>query len=61
MFSKCQQWNDLPGEFVGAGSVNEFKRGLIRFYGGNRGFFWSSLDIFFRYELLRKVTFPLQF
>jgi len=24
-------------------------------------FFWSSLDIFPHYELLRKVTFPLQF
>jgi len=29
--SVCQQWNDLPGEVVGAGSVNRFKRGLIRF------------------------------
>jgi len=30
MFSNrvCQQWNDLPGEVVGAGSVNEFKRGV---------------------------------
>jgi len=29
MFSNrvCQQWNDLPGEVVGAGSVNGFKRG----------------------------------
>jgi len=31
MFSNrvCQQWNDIPGEVVGKGSVNEFKRGLI--------------------------------
>jgi len=28
MFSNrvCQQWNDLPGEVVGAGSVNGFNR-----------------------------------
>jgi len=24
----CQQWNDLPGKVVGAGSVNGFKRGF---------------------------------
>jgi len=38
MFSNrvCQQWNDLPGEVVGAGSIIGFKRGLIRFEGGNR-------------------------
>jgi len=24
----CQQWNDLPGEVVGTGSVNGFKRGV---------------------------------
>jgi len=24
----CQQWNDLPGEVVDAGSVNGFKRGV---------------------------------
>jgi len=31
MFSNrvCQQWNDLPGEVVGAGSVNWFKRGGV--------------------------------
>jgi len=30
MFSNrvCQQWNDLPGEVVCAGSVNGFKRGV---------------------------------
>jgi len=29
MFSNrvCQQWSDLPGEVVGDGSVNWFKRG----------------------------------
>jgi len=24
----CPQWNDLPGEVLGAGSVNGFKRGV---------------------------------
>jgi len=30
MFSNrvCHQWNDLPGEFVGVGSVHGFKRGV---------------------------------
>jgi len=32
MFSNrvCRQWNDVPVEVVEAGSVNGFKRGLIR-------------------------------
>jgi len=64
MFSNrvCQQWNDLPGEVVGAGSVNGFKRGVDKIFMGAIGdSFWSSLDIFPGYKLLRKVTFPLHF
>jgi len=36
MFSNrvCQQWNDLPGEVVGAGSVNGFKRGADKILRG---------------------------
>jgi len=36
MFSNrvCQQWNDLPGEVVGAGSVNEFKSGADKIFRG---------------------------
>jgi len=36
MFSKgvCQQWNDLPGEAVGVGSVNGFKRGVDKILRG---------------------------
>jgi len=36
MFSNrvCQQWNDLPGEVVGAGSANRFKRGVDKILRG---------------------------
>jgi len=36
MFSNrvCQQWNGLPGEVVGAGSVNVFKRGADKILRG---------------------------
>jgi len=36
MFSNrvCQQWNDLPGEVVGAGSLNGFKRGVHKILRG---------------------------
>jgi len=36
MFSNrvCQQWNDLPGEVVGAGSVSGFKRGVDKILRG---------------------------
>jgi len=39
MFSNrvCQQWNDLPGEIVGAGSVNGFKRGVDKIIRGQWG------------------------
>jgi len=30
----CQQWNDLPGEVVGARSVNRFKRGVDKILWG---------------------------
>jgi len=43
----CQQWNDLPGEIVDAGSVNGFKRGVDKILRGAIGdSFWSSLDLF---------------
>jgi len=34
MFSNrvCQQWNELPGEVMGAGSVNGFKRGVEKIF-----------------------------
>jgi len=39
MFSNrvCQQWNDFPGEVVGAGSVNGFKRGIDTILRGQYG------------------------
>jgi len=36
MFSNrvCQQWNDLPGEVVGEGRVNGFKKGVNKILRG---------------------------
>jgi len=34
----CDEWNQLPGEIVNAGSVDSFKGRLDQYYRGIRGF-----------------------